>query len=923
MRSQRLISPAVISLACLFTVLSSPPAAAQPTARSSGGRSAQFVLVLDDSGSMQGTDRDRLGVFAARSLVSMLDDRDEVSVVRLNGPREGAPPPPIEPLRQNRARIDGILKGLAAYTARHTPCRSALAATRQLLDAAYQTDVAQVVLFLTDGQCEPATEEEPSVEDFLSGLRSHGDGLFQFYLLRFRGEQYSTALVRLAERTGGQAIEANPGDPTSILHTFAAAVSRSQGYEAYLLSPRQTHLAAHRGAERVRLLAIAPDAGPNLTFVIRSRRGTAPRTLGSARAGTHQYGAGGRVFRFAALDYRPDAEPVEVTVAGGGERWKLVALPEYRLSVRRAVRLGTCRAPAAEVESVDVGASVCVIVELVNADDQVVGGDVTGGELTARVQVRRADRPSEPPVDAGVNQLAPGQARFGLPRSHLEKGLYEFQPEVSLRFSSGETIKLRGTPVSLEVSSVEIRPQPDRLAFGRLRPGDLAQSPFLLAGNFPRASGHLELGERADLPACVTVELSGVPEGKPQSITPGQTYNLVLRVSPYCGPQPIARSVNTVLRLVLTAEGGRRLPNIELPLSFALDYQIAVPKELSLKVRGGRMRDLPVTVRGNFQNTVALRGVVETPQESEAWPEDPDDLVLGFAGEGRAELLRDDQGAPLLRRDFAAGPGAAPLRLRALPDRCCAAGSFATRLGLAPAGGQTLPPGARAPEPIVVPVRVAVEPAGFWACYGPRVLAALAVLLLLLLILYGVNMFRNSSFLKADALAAKLRPLVWTEWGDAAELDKSKSEVTRLVRQALRLPRRAGAWLRSNPLRFGLPGGRYQETVQLLLQASRDVARSQIVLLADGDVKAKAESEPERFRGRLFGIAAGKALFLAVPDGQGRLGSLVWQEAQAAVSDGDGGPKLRAVKLHKAKLLRPLEEWETHEEGKAAGWQVG
>jgi hypothetical protein len=100
----------VTATVCLLVaLLAGPLAAAQSSARSAEVRAAQYVLVLDDSGSMKGTDPDRLGVFAVRSLVGMLDDRDEVSVVRLNGPRDGAPPPPIEPLRKNRKSIEQLL----------------------------------------------------------------------------------------------------------------------------------------------------------------------------------------------------------------------------------------------------------------------------------------------------------------------------------------------------------------------------------------------------------------------------------------------------------------------------------------------------------------------------------------------------------------------------------------------------------------------------------------------------------------------------------------------------------------------------------------------------------------------------------------------------------------------------------------------
>lgn len=899
------------------------PAAAQSAASSAEARAAQFVFVIDDSGSMEKTDPDRLAVFAARSLVSMLDDRDEVSIVRLNGPREAFPPPPIEPLRQNRPRMEALLAlngEIAGYKAQNTPCRSALQGVKRLLADAQRSGVAQVVMLLTDGACTPA-DEQPAAEEILRGLESHDKGLFQFYLLRFQGTTYSQALVRLAEATGGKAIEADPGDPTSILHTFAAALSRSQGYEAYLLSPTSTHLAAHRGAERVRLLAIAPKEGPELSFILRNPRGGAPQALGRPRAGTHQYGSG-RVYRYAALDYKPDAEPVEVAVQGAGQTWKVVALPEYRLAVRSAVHLGSCESPGAAVSSVDVGAAVCVVTELVNAQGQVVGGEVTGGDLTARVRARRPGGAAGE-VELPANQLAGGEARFGLPRSNLERGDYELEPRVVLRLSNGDTVTLRGVPLLLEASSVVIKPNPERFSIDTLRPGSVAQDTLRLTGSFKPAPARVELRDRAALPACVTAEVNGVAEGKPLRINVDQPYNLALRVSPYCGPRPIRTRFDTAVRLVFDAEGGRQLPTVEIPVQLNLDYQIAVPPELVVKVRGGDAADLPLTVQGSFQREVKLRAVVAPPAESESWPEDRDDLVLGFAGDRRKRVLHDEEDEPSRVHDFAAGPGAPPLLLRALPGRCCAGGSYRTRLGLAPAADQPLPPGASPPEPLVVPVRIDVEPAGFWACWGPVVLAVLAVLALLLLALYVFNMFRNSSFLKAETLASRLKPLVWTEYGDAVEQKSSKNEVLRLVRGAMPPHRRALAWLKANPLRFGLPGGRYRETAELLLQAHRDVARSQIVLQADGDVQSRAESEPEGYVGRLFAVGAGKVTFLAVPDPAGRVNRLVWQDGYLPVAT-DGEPaRLKAVKLNRARLLKALEPWETHDEGKPAGWQVG
>lgn len=152
-------------------------AAGQTTASSVEARTAQFVLVLDDSGSMDRTDPDRLAVFAVRSLLSLLDDRDEVSIVRLNAPKEEAPA--IEPLGNNRANLLRRLNlggELAAYLGENTTCRSALEVAKRLLEEAHRPNVAQVVLFLTDGKCTPA-DQRPDAAAFLQGLASHGEGL--------------------------------------------------------------------------------------------------------------------------------------------------------------------------------------------------------------------------------------------------------------------------------------------------------------------------------------------------------------------------------------------------------------------------------------------------------------------------------------------------------------------------------------------------------------------------------------------------------------------------------------------------------------------------------------------------------------------------------------------------------------------------
>lgn len=821
-------------------------------------RTAQFVFIVDDSKSMDETDPNRLSVFAVRSLINMLDDRDEVSVVRLNGPNQGETPPPIEPLKRNRQRVLGLLgldRNLARYGADNTRCRSALEDTKRLLNEAYREDVAQVVMFLSDGECTPRGEETLDVDDFLRGLKSHEDGLFQFYMLLFRGKTFTPAMKTLATRTGGDSFEVGSSDPTAILHPFAQALSRSQGYRAYLLSAKERRLDAHRGAERVRLLAVAGGDRPPLTISLNGRRAPAART------GVHRYGQG-EPFRFAALDYRPGAEPVTVTVDGAGDDWTVVAVPEYRLSVRMQFVQGTCERPGPPTLAVDTGSSVCALIELINSKGQVV----EGGDVEAKVRVQLHGQPLK---ELTANPLS-GGARFGLQRSNLEKGDYEIQSAVTLNLPPGDAIHLKSRALTLEVSSQTIEPRPERFDFGTLSPGVGAQQKLTLTGAFLPTPARLEWRDRGQLPACVSAEFGGIPEGKKQILQVDQSYNLTLRVAPYCGPDSFQRPFDTVLRLVL--DNGRI---VELPVNFAVDYQIQIPAELSVRVKAGETAEVPLPIKGNFHGEIPWRKSVILPEETE-------DLSVSFQDK--------------------------PLRLRVAPDRCCAGGTYQAEARLA----------APSMEPVLVPVRIEVEPAGFWACYGPRILVALAALLLLLLLLYIVNMVRNSSFLKAETLASKLKPLVWTAFGDTMEQKGSHDDVLRRVRKALPFQNRALTWLRANPLKFGLPGGSYRETVELIVSAAKDMGKLYVDLRVEPDLQGRMARQPETYSGRLFATALGGVVFLAMPDANGRICKLAQQDG---FTPEDGKP--RAIKLKKARLLKNLESWETYEENTAAGWQVG
>ncbi len=898
-------------------------AAAQASVRSAEARAAQFVFVIDDSGSMRQTDPNRLAVFAVQSLLGMLDDRDEVSVVRLNAPRDGSPPPPVEPLSENRARMERLLAldgSLAAYAAGKTPCTSALRAVHGLLEASYRPEVAQVVFFLTDGKCEPPDFDRDEARTFLHGLPSQEAGRFQFYLLRFRGQAVSQELVRLAEETGGAAVEVAADDPTAILHPFAQALSRSQGYRSYLLGPGDPRLPAHRGAERVRLLAVAPGRGPALDLTVHDARGRSLETLGAVRTGVHQYG-GGKVFRFAALDYRPGVVPVSVAVQGAGADWKVVAVPEYRLTLALEVHRGPCSSPGERAEfGVDTGSSVCAVVELRNDRGEPVGSALSKEELVARVRVSRPDQPGAAPLDLVANPMAGlegNPARWGLQRSNLPRGQYELEPEATIRLGPEESVTLRGLPVALEVSSAEIEPEPARLDLGTLVPGGGALKTVRFTGAFPAEPGRIELRDRGEIPACVTVTLSGVAEGEAQPILVDHGYELAVRVAPYCGPKSFERQVRTLLRLVFDdSGGGRRLPAVEVPLTFTLDVEITPPAALSFDLDGGRARTVPVPIHGNFRRGLALTAMV-APGETGAWPEDPDDLAVTAAAGGGT--------GPEGGATYAPGGGEA-LILTARAARCCAGGAYRTRLGLVPADPSAYAPEGSAVEPLVVPVEVRVASAGIWACWGPIVLWSLLALALLLLALYLAGMVRHSHLLDPRALADRLRPLVWTAGGGTEERRNAQDDVRRMVRRGLPWGGRIGAWLRANPLRFGLPGGRYEETAELTLQPHHDVAVSHARLLARRGGLDAIRREPAEYLGRLFASARAGVTLLAVPTPEGRIGALAVDGAVAPRDVGggpDGAPQPRPLTLRRTALIRPLDPREAPEEGAAAGWRVG
>jgi Mg-chelatase subunit ChlD len=911
----------ITALSLAILLVPSLAAAQGAEVSSAQARGAQYIFIIDDSGSMSmqtssgpPADPERLSVFAARSLMSMLDDADEATVIRLNGPDDAEPILPVGALSTQRAELERALaldSKLAAYAGKNTPCSTALQAAQQELNRVRRPHVAQVVIFLTDGEC---TGAAPDPSSFLRGVESHADGLFKFYLLRFKGRDYTRSLVTLATQTGGEAAEISASDPTAILQPFANALSRSQGYEATLLMPGRAQIDAHLGARRVRLLAVAPDRGQvlGLSLVPTRRSSVEAAPMGAVREGVHQY-KGGKRFRYAALDYKPGDAPVEVRVSGAGNDWKVVAVPEYRLFIDLLVRQGDCGANGEQVQFVEVGGRVCVQARLVNDAGQPVTLDVAGRGTEASI---RYTGPGQPPATLPANRLGDA-AVFSIERANLERGDHVFVPMIKMVTPGTQTaITLRGAARSLQVSSHSVEAVPSQLALGQLVPGDEQYLQLVLKGNFPESQGRMIVEGRANVPDCVTFELSGAAEGKDVALVPEQQYTLTVRVAPYCGAASFSKDVTTALRLEFDkAASSRTPPAVVIPTRFTLSSKLELPEVLRVRLTGGSRQDVEGTIRGNFKRPLTFKLLMPPAGERGAsWPADR--LQLAFLDAKRELVMGKGKRGTLASAHtltVAAGqPGA--LSLAALADACCQAGSWRTEVTLIATHGSK--------EAIRIPVEIDVEEAGVWGCWGRTILMSAGFLLLLLIGLYIFNMFHNSSFIDRNLLASKLVPLRWDEWGEPQPQANQLEEVKRMVRRAMPPHQRALSWLRCNPLKFGLPGGHYEESVQLYLEPARDVHRSSIQLVADPDLFTASRANPNQHVGRIYATAKGGLYIFCFPDRNGRLGRLEFPEPMDGGWDSYGDEEFKAqqVRLKRHELLDVNAD---READTAAGWRVG
>jgi Mg-chelatase subunit ChlD len=728
--------------ACLGLVASPATSQAQP-AVASASRAAQYVLLIDDSGSMRpigrdkGADPDRLAVFATRSVLALLDDSDEVSVVRLNAVADQETPAPIRPLREVRAEIETSLSDsapISQYAGKWTPCNQALDAVRARLNEARRPGVRQVLIYLTDGACESAGRPESvNPEAFLKGLDSASEG-FLFYLLRFKGRAYTQALDKLATRTGGASFELTNA-ATGILGPFARALSQAQGFDAFEVTPQNQQFPAHTAAKRVRLLAVAEGNGSPLTFDFGA---TTPALLGETRAGVHQF-PGQRAYRYVAVDYRPGDRPVSIAVKNAGPDWKVVAIPEYRLKLATSVRAGPCGSNGSSVQSVEIGSTACVMVDLVDESGLPVSASTFGSRVDLAVDYQAPGAASSQALPLNVT----GSSIAGtLERAQLNPGDHVFRPRALVHIGTGAPMALAGLAMTLQATSARIASSLDRWDAGALVPGEFKDSEFTLSGNFSRTDGTFRVERSDELPACIRLTMSGTEVGGSVSLVDGQKYRLGIRAQGLCALETTKRSISTTVRI--EAPG---LPALEIPVSGTLDVQVELPPSLEVAVKRGEPLRVEVPIRSNHRGEAPLS--LERIEKADELP--GDDLQVGF----KTTADVDTPGTRLASKgDFSLDSGKGSATGPAFwieANACCAAGRFGTSIEV------KLP---NESQGYRIPVTLVLDSGDWWECHKQQVYWTAAAFLALLSALALRNMWRYTLFIRLEPLDTVF-PTVW------------------------------------------------------------------------------------------------------------------------------------------------------------------
>jgi hypothetical protein len=683
----------------------------------------QYLVILDDSGSMTKNDPDRLVVMASMALAAALDDADQVMLVGLNelaledpgvrfvSPRELLPgrdgPQGRKPLEGERPARIGRFAG-------QTPCREALDRARAILESVASAGVPQTLFFLSDGECNGARVEEPA--SFLGGLTAHREGRFRFVLLVMEGKvRVDPTLSAYAKATGWTGDATVRFDARSLLRGFAEVLSFSRGLR-YDDGGRVGLERTFAGARNVRVLSIA-QRGADQIDLVRVREGEeSPIDVGP----TFAHPEHGWSLRVAKIE--PAVEPYSVRSTTPGA--EVLVIPSYGALTVEAVVAPCGDAPPkpwTREHPVRAGQPACAWARLVgDRGDSVVPGRSFAFDLElcedAACERATAMQPSgEGDFNAQIgaeHQTGRHERWFRAHRGALARSITVSRGFQAMSFG----IQRISTPDDPERAITEV---------------DL--------GVLPKQTAEaLTLDVRGAFPAGARAEVACKVEG-----------DSATQACIECAPVEREIELQDPFKVQLRVEGAAFCPLV------SRDGQpLPVRLELSIEPRGDAAADIGahvVPIRATLQYAAvtpaklsivggdASRQSVEVPSpvgaevEVELVGDLPSGLTMELAEGARVRL-------------GAAPGGTDTIMLSLAAEDCCRTGTYAAELLVRePVGGTELR----------VPVELEVIAPGWWTCPGKVIARWAAVVFGVLLLVWIVRGFVTPARFPDGAVLAR------------------------------------------------------------------------------------------------------------------------------------------------------------------------
>lgn len=677
----------------------------------------QYLLVLDDSGSMDRSDPRRLVVMAALALAAALEDGDQVMIAGLNelasgevsGPRFVSPGELLRG-REGEEGARALATETTAHLARHagqTPCREALDRARSILNAMASAGAPQTLLLLTDGACNGGAVEP--AQGWLASLRSHAEGRFRFALLVREGERVDRSLLEYARQTGFGGDGRVSFDARALVRAFAEVLSFSRGLH-HDDGGRVGMERTFAGARTVRVLAIQ-EQGVDRIALERVVGGASSRLAGGPTFRSAEYAWSLRVASegpsdvpFAVRSATPGVEVLIVPVYGQLRVEGVVApcgdAPPLPWSAERAVRAGQPACAWARLVG-DAGETIHPTRSF--AFQMEVCGDASCSDATA--------------MQAGPDGTFHAQLGAELPLGRHERVLRASGDGMA----RAVTLRRGFSAMSFGVHRVARTAEPGR-ALERLDLGVLPQPTaedvqLTVSGAFPSgAHARIECEVEGD-PETARC-LSCTPTNARVALTDPFRVQAEVRATPLCPAVSAGdgRELPVSMRLWIRPDSDE-LPEHAVPLRARLSYARAEP--VTIEVRGGDRAEQAVTVPGPVaQSEITARVELEGATD------------LRAGGARSTQRLRADEARQ------------ASIRLFAEAEDCCGAGEREGTLVLSAASG---------PE-LRVPITVRVIDPGFWTCPGKQILTWTLIGIALVLLVWVVRGFLSPPRFREGAI---------------------------------------------------------------------------------------------------------------------------------------------------------------------------